>query len=162
MRLVRDGFHKVQRMVSALSFLQQYAIHGHGFLKCIVTGDKMWVHPLLCRDKMCKHGVETSQAPTIKKIQDVQICWQSDSCGVWDCKGVLLVDSMKNGTTISAASYWETLEWLQATIKQQRPGLPTTGVLLLHNNVRPTSQLQHNSCSASDGQSWNICCTTQI
>jgi hypothetical protein len=31
--------HKVQRKVIALSFLQQYAIHDHIFLKCIVTGD---------------------------------------------------------------------------------------------------------------------------
>jgi hypothetical protein len=36
--------HKAQRMVSALSFLQQYAIHCHDFLKCIVTGDESWVH----------------------------------------------------------------------------------------------------------------------
>jgi hypothetical protein len=36
--------HKAQRMVSALSFLQQYAIHDHDFLERIVTGDEMWVH----------------------------------------------------------------------------------------------------------------------
>jgi hypothetical protein len=32
--------HNVQRMVSALSFLQQYAIHGHDFLERIITGDE--------------------------------------------------------------------------------------------------------------------------
>jgi hypothetical protein len=80
----------------------------------------------------------------------------------WDCKGVLWVDFMANGTTISAVSYWETLELLQAAIKQQCPGLLTTGVLFLHVDTQSMSQLQHNSCSTSDGQSWNICHTAQI
>jgi transposase len=54
-----------------------------------------------------------------------------------DCKGVLLVDFMEKGTTINAASYCATLEWLREAIKQQCPGLLTTGVLLLHNNAWP-------------------------
>jgi hypothetical protein len=35
----------------------------------------------------------------------------------WDHRGVLLVDFMEKGTTINAASYCATLEWLQAAIK---------------------------------------------
>jgi len=31
--------YEAQRMVIAFSFLQQYAIHGHDFLKHVVTGD---------------------------------------------------------------------------------------------------------------------------
>jgi hypothetical protein len=72
------------------------------------------------------------------------------------------VDFIENGTTISAVSYWETLELLQAAIKQQCPGLLTTGVLLLHDDTQPMSQLQHNSCRTSDGQSWNVFHTAQI
>ena len=66
-----------------------------------------------------------------------------------DCKSVLLVDFMEKGTTISAASYCATQEWLRAAIKWQCPGLLTTDVLLLHNNawshvVTATQQpLQH-------------------
>jgi hypothetical protein len=55
----------------------------------------------------------------------------------WDRKGVLLVDITEKGTTINAASYCATLEWLRAAIKRQRPGLLTTDVLLLHDNARP-------------------------
>lgn len=36
--------HKAQRMASAVSFLQQYAIHENDFLERIVTGDETWVH----------------------------------------------------------------------------------------------------------------------
>ena len=55
----------------------------------------------------------------------------------WDHKGVLLVDFMERGTTINAGSYCATLERLRAAIKRKRPGLLTTGVLLLHDNARP-------------------------
>jgi hypothetical protein len=36
--------HKEQRMVSDLSFLQQYAIHDHDFFERIVAGDETWIH----------------------------------------------------------------------------------------------------------------------
>lgn len=49
-------------------------------------------------------------------------------------KGVLL-DFMEKGTTLNAASYCETLERLRVTRQRQRPGLLTTGVLLLYDKV---------------------------
>jgi hypothetical protein len=49
-------------------------------------------------------------------------------------KGVLF-DFMEKGTTINAASYCEILERLQVISQRQRPGLLTTGILLLHDNV---------------------------
>ena len=55
----------------------------------------------------------------------------------WDHKGVLSVDFMERGTTINAGSYCATLERLRAAIKRKRPGLLTTGVLLLHDNAWP-------------------------
>ena len=45
--------HKLQGMFSAVSFLLQYAIHGHDFLKRIITGDWTWVH---------HHSIESQRA----------------------------------------------------------------------------------------------------
>jgi hypothetical protein len=93
--------------------------------------------PSLPGDKTCKHGVKTSRVPAIEKIQGGQICWQSNGYGVCDRKGVLLVDITEKGTKINAESYCTTLERLRVAINRQRPGLLTTGVLLLHDNARP-------------------------
>lgn len=62
-------------MVSAISFLQQYAIYGYDYLECNVAGDETWVHHYSPGKKTCKHGVEISCVPVIEKIQDGHICW---------------------------------------------------------------------------------------
>jgi len=69
----------------------------------------------------------------------------------------LLLDFMEKGTTLNAAIYCETLARLRVT-SRQRPGLLTTGVLLLHDKVGTALNdvTQHNTCSASSGHFWNI------
>jgi len=53
----------------------------------------------------------------------------------WDRKWLLLVDFMPKGTTISAAAYCETHKKLKK-IKDNRRGMLTCGVSLLHDNAR--------------------------
>jgi hypothetical protein len=55
----------------------------------------------------------------------------------WDTKGVLLVDFMPQGTTITSEVYCETLKKLQRAIQNKRRGMLTSGVVLLHDNMRP-------------------------
>ena len=128
--------HKVWGMFSALSFLLQYVIHGHDFLKRVITGDWTWVH---------HHSLETQHAsvewkppwsPWSKKFKMGISAGKVMSVVFWDHKGVLLVDFMEKSTTINAVSNCATLEMLWAAIKWQCPGLLTAGVLLLHNNAR--------------------------
>ena len=97
--------------------------------------------PSLFGDKTCKHGVEPPWVPAIERIQDAQICWQNGGFDVEGPQGCT-VGFHGKGTKLNAASYCETLERLGVTSRRQRPGLLTTGVLLLHDNVgipRPTS-----------------------
>jgi hypothetical protein len=120
--------HKAQRMVTAVPFLQQYAIHDHDFLERIVTGDETWVPG----DKTCKPGVETSRVPATGKMQDGKVM----AAVFWDRRGVLLVDFMGKTTAINAASCRATLERLRAATKKKRPGLLTIGVMFLNDNAR--------------------------
>jgi histone-lysine N-methyltransferase SETMAR len=55
----------------------------------------------------------------------------------WDRKGVLLIESMEPGTTITSETYCETLKKLRRAIENKRRGMLTTGVVLLHDNARP-------------------------
>lgn len=56
----------------------------------------------------------------------------------WDAQGVLLLDFLEDGT-INANRYCDTLSKLKKAIRKKRPGLLTSGVLLLDDNARPHS-----------------------
>lgn len=55
----------------------------------------------------------------------------------WNRKGVLLVECMERGTTITAASYCITLERLWRAIQNKRRGMSSSGIVFLHDNARP-------------------------
>lgn len=59
--------HKAQRMVIALSFLQQYAIHGHDFLKRIVTGDDV-ASPIILQRQTVQAWSGNIRSPCDQKI----------------------------------------------------------------------------------------------
>ena len=53
----------------------------------------------------------------------------------WDQKGVLLLEFMEHGMTITAASYNVTLQHLQWVIQNKRRGMLPSGIVLLHDNA---------------------------
>jgi len=55
----------------------------------------------------------------------------------WDRKGVLLIEFMEPGTTITSETYCETLKKLHRATENKRRGMLTSGVVLLHDNARP-------------------------
>jgi hypothetical protein len=60
---------------------------------------------------------------------------------LWDRKGVLLIEFMEPGTTITSGTYCETLKKLCRAIENKRRGMLTSGVVLLHDNARPHTAL---------------------
>jgi hypothetical protein len=55
----------------------------------------------------------------------------------WDRKGVLMVEFMQQGTTITLQVYYETLKILRRAIQNKRRGMLTSGVVHLQDNARP-------------------------
>jgi len=55
----------------------------------------------------------------------------------WDRKGVLLIEFMEPGTTVTSETYCETLKKLCRAIENKRRGMLTSGVVLLRDNARP-------------------------
>jgi hypothetical protein len=55
----------------------------------------------------------------------------------WDKKRVLVVEFMPEGTTITSEVHCETLKKLLMIIQNERCGMLTYGVALLHDDVRP-------------------------
>jgi histone-lysine N-methyltransferase SETMAR len=55
----------------------------------------------------------------------------------WERKGVLMVEFMPQGTTITSKVYCETLKKLRRTIQNKRRGMLTYGVVILRDSARP-------------------------
>ena len=60
----------------------------------------------------------------------------------WDCQGVVLIDFLPRGTTMTGQYYAALLGRLREAVKKERRGKLSRGVLLLHDNAPPhTSHL---------------------
>jgi transposase len=55
----------------------------------------------------------------------------------WDRKGVMMVEFVQQGTTITPEVYCETIRKLLRAIQRKRCGMLTYGVVFLHDNARP-------------------------
>ncbi|GBN77800.1 Histone-lysine N-methyltransferase SETMAR [Araneus ventricosus] len=55
----------------------------------------------------------------------------------WDAEGILLIEFMTHETTINSEVYCRTLKKLKRAIQNNRRGLLSSGVVLLHDNARP-------------------------
>lgn len=110
--------HKAQRMVSAVSFLQQYAIHDHDFLERIVTGDETSVHHHFPETKRASLEWKHPGSQRLEKFKMANCAGKVMATVFWDRRGVLLADFVEKATTINAASYYATLERLRTAIKK--------------------------------------------
>lgn len=75
----------------------------------------------------------------------------------WDQKGVLPVDFIAYGTTINSQVYCERSKKLWRTIQSKRCILLTSGVVLLHDNVRPhtTAHMMRVAWQFQMGSVWS-------
>ncbi|XP_046407890.1 histone-lysine N-methyltransferase SETMAR-like [Ischnura elegans] len=136
-KMLTDG-HKTGRMASALEFLERYHDEGGNFLKSIVTGDETWIQYDTPETKRQSQQWMHSNSPNKpKKFKQTFNNRKTMATVFWDQQGVLLVEFMEPGTTITAAVYCETLRRLRRAIQNKRRGKLTAGVVLIHDNARP-------------------------
>jgi histone-lysine N-methyltransferase SETMAR len=137
--------HKETRMALSLTHLSRYHVEGNKFLERIITGDETWVHydtPETKRDSMTwKHF----NSPPPRKFKFIPSAKKMMATVFWDYCGVLLVDFLPRGESVNAAHYCETLDRLREAVRRKRPGLLSTGVILLHDNATPhTAEMTRN------------------
>jgi histone-lysine N-methyltransferase SETMAR len=132
-----DG-HKPQRIAAALTFLQRYHDEGDEFLDKIVTGDETWVKFVNVETKeQSRQWMNTHSQNKPRKFKYSLANRKLMATVFWDGKGVLLIEFMEPGTTITTEIYCETLKKLRRTIENKRRGMLTSSVVLLHDNARP-------------------------
>lgn len=104
-----------------------------------MTGDETWVYHNTPETKRQIMVWKSPQKKAPKKAKIETLAGKIMATVFWDSKGVILMDYLPRGGTISSNRYCEVLKKLRARIKRKRPGLLTKKVLLFHDNARPHS-----------------------
>lgn len=103
----------------------------------IVTGDETWVHhydPLTPQEsKIWKRP----SSPTIQRPRLQNSAGKIMLSVFWDSQGVLLLDFLPHGQTVTGDYYANLIFQLREAIKNKRRGKLTAGPLLLHDNAPP-------------------------
>ncbi|KAJ4438157.1 hypothetical protein ANN_14096 [Periplaneta americana] len=129
--------HKMQRLGAALTFLQRYHDDGDEFLDRIVTDDETFISHITPETKEQSMHWRHRGSPVRTKFKQT-LSVRKVMCTVFsDRKGILLIDFLPRGETVNADSYCETLRKLRRAIQNNRRGMLTAGVVLLHDNARP-------------------------
>lgn len=131
--------HRSNRMAAALDFLTRYEADGAKFLNRIVTGDETWIHFWTPETKRASMVWKTVDEPAPKKFKEQPSAGKVMVTVFWDTKGIIMVEYMPQGSTITAASYFDTLMRLRKAIKEKRRGKLSKKIVLLHDNARPHS-----------------------
>jgi histone-lysine N-methyltransferase SETMAR len=122
-----------------VGFLKRCHKDGDNFLKHIarVTGDETWVSFVNVETKEQTNQWMHTQSPNMLTIFKQSLSARKLMVTVfWDRKGVLMVEFMQQGTTMSEV-YCETRRKLRRAIQNKRRGMLTSGVMLHHDNARP-------------------------
>jgi hypothetical protein len=84
-----------------------------------------------------------------EKVSTNVVCQKTDGNCFLGQQRVLMVDLMQQGATITSEVYCETLRKVRRTIQNERHGLLTSGLVLLHDNAllntaaRTSALLEH-------------------
>lgn len=129
--------HKLNRVANAREFLERFELEGENFLSSTVTSDETWAAYYTPETKDSHHSGGTLVL-LLPKSSKPQFRLKKIMASVfWDRKGVILIDSLPQGKTITAAQYCGTLRKLKRAIQNQRRGMFTKEVCLLHDITCP-------------------------
>ena len=131
--------HKSQRMGRTLQHLQHYQDEGDDMLSWIITGDESWVHHHEPETKRASMQWKHPASPAHTKFKVTPSAVKVMLMVFGDCQGVLLTEFQQRDHTVTSASYCTILTKLRTAIRQKRTDPLTKGMLLLHDNTRPSS-----------------------
>ncbi|XP_071092643.1 histone-lysine N-methyltransferase SETMAR-like [Haliotis cracherodii] len=127
---------KAVRASICQTLLTECSRDADNFMEIIVTSNETWVHH---HDPETKE--QSKQWTGFASSRPKKYKTQPSACKVvatifWDTKGVLLIDYLPCGQTITGEYYSDLLDRLRTAILAKRRGKITKGVLLQHENAR--------------------------
>lgn len=123
------------RVTCSRELLDRYRANSQDFLSRFVTEDETWVHHFDPESKQSSMQWKHTSSPTPKKFRVQPSARKIMASVFWDAKGIVLVDYLEHGATITGQYYAELMPKLRAAIKSKRRGMLARGVLLHQDNA---------------------------
>lgn len=144
-----SAFDKARRVEVSKELLHRYNCDPANFETRLITGDETWIHCYQPETKQQSQVWKHRDSPPPVKFKTCDSAAKVLASIFWDSEGVLLVDFLHKGSTVTGAYYSQLLRALRDAIKQKRRGKLTRGVLLLQDNA-PAHTSQVAVVAASD------------
>lgn len=127
--------HKRERMNTSKHCLELFQHNPQEFLRRFITVDETWIHHYTPETKVqSKQWVEAgSSAP--KKAKTTPSAGKIMATVFWDAHGIIFIDYLEKGKTITGEYYASLLVKLNDVIKEKRPHLVKKKVLFHHDNA---------------------------
>jgi histone-lysine N-methyltransferase SETMAR len=117
--------------------LKRFNKNKNDFVRRFITRtmDETWIHHYTPESKQqSKHWTEGScSAP--KKISSVPSAGKVMASVFWDAEGILCIDYLEKGKTITGEYYFNLLTRLDERIGEKRPGLQKKKIIFNHDNA---------------------------
>lgn len=123
------------RVTTSTESLAKFQRNPEEFLRRFITVDETWIHHYTPETKVqSKQWVEAGgSAP--KKAKTVPSAGKVMATVFWDAHGIILIDYLKKGKSITGQYYVALLDQLNNEIKEKRPHLARKKVLFHHDNA---------------------------
>lgn len=105
------------------------------FLSRFVTMDETWVHHFQPETKEQSKQWKHKTSPTPKKAKATNSAGKVMASVFWDAKGILFVDYLPKGHTITGEYYANLLTELRQKIREKRRGMLSKGVIFHQDNA---------------------------
>jgi len=130
-----SAVQKQRRAQISQQFLNLCGDNPDSILSRIVTGDETWVHLYDPESKMeSMEWRKPGEAPP-RKFKVRPSAGKVMATIFWDQRGIIMIDYLQKGSTITGEYYAEVLKQLRAEIVKKMRGLLASKVLLLQDNA---------------------------
>ena len=123
------------RVTSYEGLLARYRVNPKHFLLRFVTMDETWVHHFDPESKRQSMQWKHTSSPPPKKFRAVPSAGKIMPSVFWDAGGILYVDCLERGATITGDYYAQLIPQVREAIKEKRSGKLRRGVLFHHDNA---------------------------
>lgn len=128
-------FMKNTRVEISKELLARFTNSAENFLERLVTCDETWIYHFDPESKQESKEWRHPSSPPPIKFKVSKTSKKIMMTVFWDRTGIIYIDYLPHGKTITGAYYADVLEKLRLTIKEKRRGKLRRGVLLQQDNA---------------------------
>lgn len=119
------------------SNLDKYQTDPETFLRRFITMDESWIHHFDPETKQQSMTWKRASSPTPKKFKVASSAGKVMASVFWDAEGVIMIEYLEKGTTITGSYYADQIRRLREAIKEKRRGKLRAGILFHQDNAPP-------------------------